>query len=78
MANVCGAMRTYFEGLVEFQHQNLTRGLELMKKAENLFASTGAAGSAYRGMVDHMMPEQLFAAGREVVHRVRAAPGGCE
>jgi len=72
-ANLCGALQTYFAGLLELQHQNPTRGLELMREAEKRLASIGPAGSEFRRMIDQMKPGQSFTAGALAINKRQMA-----
>src|SRR5689334_19817640 len=62
LSSLSVALHSYYAGVVELQHQNLTKALELMHNAEVLLSNTEGDTSTFRMMIDHMMPDQLFAA----------------
>jgi hypothetical protein len=62
-------LRLYFSGILEIRRQNLGSAMELLNKAPEYLREAGDFGALFRPLIDHMAPDQLFAAGVMAISR---------
>jgi hypothetical protein len=69
LAAASEGLRLYFSGIVEIRRQNAGRAIELLNQAPQYLREAGDFGARFRPLIDHMAPDQLFAAGVVAVSR---------
>ncbi len=69
LAGASEGLRLYFSGIVEIRRQNVGSAVELLNKAPQYLREAGNFGALFRPLIDHMAPDQLFAAGVVAVSR---------